>query len=113
VAINTSTGTPFYSNAALAVGTTTDRDFNISGALQAFEDFTVAVTTTGTPDSYSVQVEGSIDGVNFYLIGAPVTQDGIYAISTSGVYVRYIRANITEVSGGTTPTITMTWDAAA
>jgi hypothetical protein len=75
--------------------------------MEAFNQFTVNVVTTGSPASYSVQLQGSLDGVTWNNVGSAITADGFYAVSVSNQYYPFIRGNITAVSGGTSPTIKM------
>jgi len=46
----------------------------------------------------TVQLEGSLDGTNFYIIGAALTADGV--VSTSNIF-RYVRAHAIAWTSGT------------
>lgn len=85
--------------------------FVYQGRSESYNTFTVDVKTTGSPASYSVQLEGSLDNRTWYIIGTAITADGVYnrTVAGAGVNFPFIRANITAVSGGTSPTITMNW----
>lgn len=85
--------------------------FLINGHAESYNTFTVDVKTTGSPASYSVQLEGSLDSRTWYLIGKAMTADGVYnqTMAGAGINFPFIRGNITAVSGGTNPTITMNW----
>lgn len=67
--------------------------------------FGVQVATTGTPASFSLALEGSLDGVNFVALGSAVTATGLSMITLSGP-VCFVRFNLTALSGGTAPTVT-------
>ncbi len=70
----------------------------------AVGSFTAQISATGTPTTFSVQLEGSLDKVTWTRIGAPMTSAGLYAIS--GVAVPFVRFNLTALTGGTAPTVT-------
>jgi hypothetical protein len=65
--------------------------------------FGVQVMTTGSPASFSARLEGSIDGINFEWIGTNFTSAGIQAAASSAIPLIAIRANLTALSGGTSP----------
>ncbi len=67
------------------------------------------VATTGSPTSYSINLEGSIDGTTFFTL-ANVTQatTGLNASSINVAVFIAIRANLVSFSGGTSPTFTAT-----
>lgn len=60
------------------------------------------VIVTGAP-TFEVDLEGSIDGINWARVGA-TTSAGAMVSATAPVMM--IRANLTSISGGTSPTIT-------
>lgn len=77
---------------------------------KAYNAFSVSVNTTGSPSSYSVKLQGMADptGSVWTDIGAAITADGNYSLAAAtGIYFTAFRANITAVSGGTTPKISM------
>lgn len=87
--------------------------------------FTAQVLVTGSP-TFALKVEGSLDGTNWDQIepatitGAgfvtwgdnPYTPVGNSGSPTWAHNVRYVRANLVSLTGGTSPTITV-WIAAA
>lgn len=81
--------------------------FTLNARMESYSVFTVAVNTTGSPASYSVQLEGSMDNTNWKIIGSAITSDGVSAQTTSNIFYPFVRANLTAVSGGTSPKITM------
>jgi len=70
------------------------------------ENFTWQLTDTGSPSSVSCQLQGSLDGSNWFNIGAAaLTAPGLQTIATTPL--AFIRANLTTLSGGTSPTVTV------
>lgn len=64
------------------------------------------VVTAGSAPTGSLDVEGSLDGVNYFsltaLTGGSVksfTTNGTYAVNINGVAIRYVRAVVARVSG--------------
>lgn len=94
-------------NAATAVGAGNPIFFD-----EPKTTFGVQVTTTGSPASFSARIEGTIDGVNFVWIGTTYTATGLQASTSTGLPVIGIRANLTALSGGTSPMVTLTAAAA-
>lgn len=111
MAIDTFNGV-FFAGAALAVSTSSvpaAGNFVLAGRKEACTRITVQTKTTGSPTSYSVTIQGSIDGQNWDNIGSAITADGVSSQTNSGKFYLFVRGNITAVSGGTSPTITQTW----
>ena len=82
----------------LAAATTTGAGASADlGAIR--DEFSVLVQTTGSP-TFSVTFQGSIDGTNWFTLGSAVTSVTNGATVT-GVLARYVRANLTALSGGT------------
>jgi hypothetical protein len=65
------------------------------------------VSVTGAPSTWNVNLEGSVDGTNFFTL-ASVTQatTGSVASSINVHAMVAVRANLTAFSGGTSPTFT-------
>ena len=70
------------------------------------KDFAYQSTTTGSPTTATLDLEGSLDGTTF-------SQLGTANHATSGTYtavvdkpVLYVRLNLTALSGGSSPTVT-------
>lgn len=115
MAVNTFSGS-FFAGASLAVSTsvpTAAGSFILNGRQESFTQFTVRVDTTGTPTSYSLKLQGSLDNSHWFDIGSAITADGTYPLSVSNVFVPFIRGNITAVVGGTSPTVFMYWVASS
>lgn len=65
---------------------------------------TLMVSSTGTPDVMDVEVQVSVNGVDWFDTGAAITVSGTAALANA--QARYYRANLTALSGGTSPTVT-------
>lgn len=110
---------PFASlTSAAAVGDGAPVDLNGTS-----NEFTLVAFTSGAPSSFYVELEGSHDGVNWFELGLYVGASGD---ATSSEYTntnnngggqpatrvkphaRYLRANLTSLSGGMSPTVTAT-----
>ena len=75
----------------------------------AVRDMTMIATCTGSPDSAVVQLQGSHDNESW--IGfSSVTLSGVSTVATTTAlhWIRYVRANLTTLSGGSSPTVTAT-----
>lgn len=73
-------------------------------------DHSVVLIVTGSPTGCAFQLEGSTDNTNFFNIGdtsetteADCTSSFIYHIS--GKLVRWVRPNVTTLSGGSSPSV--------
>lgn len=69
---------------------------------------------TGAPSSIAVDLEGSHDGANWFRLVtlSGVTTGRMRGVSTS-LLARFVRANITDLTGGSSPTVTATIASAA
>lgn len=68
---------------------------------------TLAISTTGAPTAGTVTLSVSIDGVTFVASTTTATVSANPAVShLQHVAVRYARADLTGLTGGTTPTVT-------
>lgn len=67
----------------------------------------VVATNTAPATTYSTQLQGSLDNVNWFNIGAALTDPtaGVFNVSVQGVVARYFRA-VTSITGGTAVTVT-------
>ncbi|MFJ1539298.1 hypothetical protein ACIODS_12215 [Micromonospora chalcea] len=104
-------GLPFTSlNAATSTGVGVARDYETS-----LRYHTIHVTVAGSPNGANVSLEGSHDGQRWFLLGAVGVGTGqTQAVRTVNEhFVRYVRANLTDLSGGTSPTVTATIASAA
>jgi hypothetical protein len=98
-----STSIPFASlDAATSpvAGATKDLDGSLS-------KHTIAVHSTGSPASFTVDFEGSHDNVTWFATGAAsITSNAIVTVDNH--LFRYMRANLTALTGGSSPTVTAT-----
>ena len=99
---------PFTSlDAAAATGAGASRDLEaLSG------HHTMVVSSTGSPSSVSVILEGSHDGSVWVQLGTAVgAGPSVRTVPGDGVLehlVRFVRANLVTLSGGSSPTVTAT-----
>jgi hypothetical protein len=65
---------------------------------------TAAVTTSAGVSAGSVQLQGSLDGTNYFLLGSAVTTSAASTttqVTVTNALVRFVRANVaTLISGG-------------
>ena len=84
-------------------GTVTDPE-EVTGATR----FGLQISYTGAPSSVDVELQGSIDGVNWVVLAQTGTNGALVGYgqgSTHGV-VKYIRLLLDQLSGGSSPTVT-------
>lgn len=79
------------------------------GKIRDFESLyrrhTIHVIVTGAPERFHVAVQGSMDGQNWFgLVG--VQESEVEFETSEGHNVRYVRAFVTLLQGGTSPTVT-------
>tara|TARA_R110002096_G_C14661910_1_gene728343 strand:+ start:28025 stop:28384 length:360 start_codon:yes stop_codon:yes gene_type:complete len=73
------------------------------------------VTITGAPTAVTVTLEGSLDGTTFSTIGTHAMSAGELT-ATKALYfdidmpVLYVKANLTVLTAGTAPTVTVTYE---
>jgi hypothetical protein len=99
---------PFKSlDAATAPGPGASRDLEGVSARHTF-----VTTATGDPTSYGVALEGSHDEVTWFTLqtasGLSGTVVRSYPDGATAHLVRFVRVNLTGLSGGTSPTVTAT-----
>jgi hypothetical protein len=63
------------------------------------DEIAVQVETTGSP-TFSVQFQGSLDGENWFSLGSAITSPTA-GTAVTGELARYVRADLTALSGGT------------
>lgn len=85
-------------DAAVAVGA------GVALEVEGSRSYALDVRSTGTPTAISVTLEGSLDGSNWETLGSAATAAGItWSVDTP---VKFVRANLGTLTGGTTPTVT-------
>ena len=100
---------PFTSlSAATSTGSGASKDLE-----GVFRTHTLAVTITGSPSAFSINLQGSHDGISWYTSNAAATLTeqnvGTAGYATHDLYLwRYVRANLTVLTGGSSPTVTAT-----
>ena len=81
-----------------------------TGAGQAYavpaKAYTWQTIVTGTPTTIAINLEGSMDGVNFAQIDTSALAGGELR-SVANKPVAFIRANLATLTGGTAPTVTV------
>lgn len=91
-------------NAATATGVGDTIDFGENRTV-----FTLVVDVTGSPTQTSVGLQLSLDGVSWYTPSPAVATSntsGTGNASSTGRVARYARANLSVLTGGTSPTVT-------
>jgi hypothetical protein len=88
-------------NAATAVGPGTTVDLGVVRSTH-----TLQTTVTGTPTAVTVNLEGSLAAAGPWatLVASTSTTGDVQTVS--GRAVRYVRANLAVLTGGTAPTVT-------
>jgi hypothetical protein len=69
-------------------------------------DHAIQVSSTGSPSGYDVSLQGSLDGINWITITSTGGSDPDKYSSNGDFPVRYVRANLSNLTGGTAPTVT-------
>jgi len=101
----TVTKTSAYANfvAFTASGTTTA----VSVSLAAPFLHTVQVVVTGGPATCTIQLEGTLNGTTWYVMGAAQTCTSTITFYPVWVGAQTIRVNLTALTGGASPTVTV------
>lgn len=63
------------------------------------DEFTLVIQTTGSP-TFSLTLQGSVDGTNWFTLGSAVTSAAAATVITSQL-AAYVRADLTALSTGT------------
>lgn len=67
--------------------------------------YALDVRVTGAPTSFSVALEGTVNGTDWTTVGTAATAAGLtWAVDKP---VARVRANLTALTGGTAPTVTV------
>jgi hypothetical protein len=71
-------------------------------------EVTFLVTVTGSPSSFSVDLEGghAVGPIEIYYPLATVTEPGYVTVNSH--WVRYLSASLTALTGGSSPTVSVT-----
>lgn len=99
-------------NAVTATGASTAVDLGVVRTA-----FAMQTVVTGSPTGVTVNLEGSLDGSHWATIVSSTSTTGDYKsagqASATAPCFRYIRANLTTLTAGTSPTVTAIIAAAA
>ena len=66
---------------------------------------TLQAVVTGSPDACAIQLEGSLDGSTWANLSGTQTCTSSVAFHVVDKPVTWIRANLTSLTGGTSPTV--------
>ena len=97
-------------NGATATGASTSHPVRMKP-----RNHTIQVTITGAPTAVTVDLEGSLDDTTFVSL-ADYVLTAADLTATAAMFhvvdkpVRYIRANVTNLVGGTAPTVTVLYE---
>lgn len=86
-------------------GNQTSQAFDL-GSDGASDTFSVQASTVGTVTAFSVQLQGSDDGVNFVNAGSAVAAVGVTRVSGVGPF-RFLQAVLSGFTGTGTLTVTV------
>lgn len=87
-------------NAVTGVGAGTSIDLEF-----AYRCFTMQTTVTGAPTAVSITLQGSLDGTNWFTLATSTSTTGDLQHVVDKP-VRFVRANLGTLTGGTAPTVT-------
>jgi hypothetical protein len=78
-----------------------------------YDHHTIVASQTGSPSSVQVVFEGSHDGQTWISLASLSFSSGpasatVPTTAVPGALVRFVRANLTTLSGGSSPTVTAT-----
>ncbi len=109
---STTLANPSATNPAVALATGVIQNGNgLSGPFvldlgpSAYISAVMTTVITGAPASCTIQLQGTIDGVNWTTIATSTSTTGDTQFSSGGVQFNALQVNVSAVSGGTNPTI--------
>jgi len=99
-----------FLNGATAIGASTSHSVRMKS-----RNHTVQVTITGAPTAVTVDLEGSLDNTTFnsladYVLTAADLTAAAAMFHVVDKPVRYVRVNVTNLVGGTAPTVTVLYE---
>ena len=93
---------------------------NIASKVGSLADHTIQANLGGTVVATAVTVllEGSLDGISWFTLGTKAFDAGELTAETAILHVAatpvvFVRANLTVLTGGTAPTVTVLYAAAS
>lgn len=97
-------------NAATATGASTTWAVRMKP-----RNHSVQITITGAPTAVTVDLEGSLDDVTWVSLASHVMSAGELTAAAALFHVvdkpvRYVRTNVTTLTGGTAPTVTTLYE---
>lgn len=87
-----------------ATGTTTAQGIRVTGGYARTHG--IQAVTTGGPTTATLDLEGTIDGTNWFAILSGVDASSSIISAVADKPVKQIRFNLTALAGGTSPTVT-------
>lgn len=96
-----------YRSVITALSAVTSTGAGSSNSLgSGLEKHTWEIVVTGAPATVSITLQGSIDGTNWYTLdtSTTTTSEMRHVVNKP---VRFIRANLGTLTGGTSPTVTV------
>lgn len=75
-----------------------------------FSQHTIQIIVTGGPSGCTVNLDGSLDGVNWFDLsgGQTCTSNTMFHVVSKPV--AYVRGDLTALTGGTSPTVTISYE---
>lgn len=68
---------------------------------------TLSIITTGSPATCTIELDGSLDGTNWFDLSGDQTCTSSLMVHVINKPVQQVRVNLTVLSGGTDPTVTV------
>lgn len=90
-------------NALGAVGVTAPQ--SVEGSAR----HTVMVTVSGAPSACTVNLDGSLDGVHWFDLSGPQNAAANTMFHVVDKPVIYVRGNLSALSGGTSPSVSISY----
>jgi hypothetical protein len=66
---------------------------------------TLVIIPTGGPATCTLQMQYSLDNANWFSLGAAQTCTSAISVVVIDIPTRYVRANLTALTGGSSPTV--------
>lgn len=77
--------------------------FNVAGN----DAHTLSVVVTGSPSACTMNLDGSLDGTNFFNLSGDITCTSSVMFHVINRPVTLVRATVSALSGGSSPTVTV------
>lgn len=89
----------------VGIGDNTAAQLKFADLIVARDKVTMVATVTGAPTSFSLNLEGSLDGLTWEVLGTLTQASAPLALHSTGKAYTKFRANLTAIAGGTSPTV--------